>query len=308
MAIPAGEIDGIGDNLPEWFERAMSVPRKDLSVDVDGVPIRYFEWGDKANPPVLLLHGFLSHRRCWAFVAPLLAEKYHLIAFDLSGMGDSGEAPDYKLAARIKEVGGFIDKLNLQQKPFLVGHSFGGGIYTHFTAHNPDVARGLLACDVFMLQPQNVEAWLSSDRMQRPSPSNKRRVYPDWETIYSRYVLSPPQPVACPFLFEYMAKHSVKQLDEGWTWKFDPMIMERDEKERFWWIENSNVFSALDTPKAIIHGAHSHLVELNVVEYLKERSKTDFPTITIDDAHHHIMLDKPLEFAAAIDKVLSDWL
>ena len=302
------EIANIGDDLPDWFRDAMSVARKDLVADVGGVPIRYFEWGNKANPPVILLHGFLSHRRCWSFIAPLLAEKYHLIAFDLSGMGDSGEADDYTLDARIKEISGFIDRLNLSQKPFLVGHSFGGGIYTHFTQQNPDVVRALIACDVFMLRPQDVEGWMSSERAQRLSSANKRRIYPDWQTIYGRYVLSPPQPVACPFLFEYMAKHSVKQIDEGWTWKFDPRIMQRDEKERFWWTENSKTFAALNTPKAIIHGAKSTLVAANIIEYLNAESKTDFPAIAIADAHHHIMLDKPLEFAAAIDKVLTDWL
>jgi pimeloyl-ACP methyl ester carboxylesterase len=299
------EITNIGDSLPDWFGRAMQVSREDLTININGTDIKYFRWGNPDKPPVIFSHGFLSHRRCWAFIAPLLAEKYNLFAFDLSGMGDSGTAPAYDLDNRIEEISTFVEKLNLKQKPVLVGHSFGGGLYIHLLQQNPELARAVVACDTFMLRPQDVSAWIASSQMQRSAPPTQRKIYPDWETIYGRFVLSPPQPVACPFLFEYMAKHSVKQIDEGWTWKFDPAIIQRNEKERFWWSENADVFCNIKIPKAIIYGKNSALVQNPILDYLKEKSKTSFNAIGIDDAHHHIMLDKPLELASAIDTTLS---
>ena len=42
--------------------------------------VRYAALGDPANPPVLLLHGVPENLQAWYGVAPLLAEKYHVLA------------------------------------------------------------------------------------------------------------------------------------------------------------------------------------------------------------------------------------
>lgn len=305
------EISNIG-KVPEWFERAMAVPRQDLELSVQGSTVRCFHWGDDTKPPLILFHGFLSHRRCWAFIAPLLAEKYSVFAVDFLGMGDSGTAPIYTLDSRMDEIGEVIEALQLKEKPLLAGHSFGGGLLMHFAHRKGDSIKAILACDTFMLRPQDIDGWMNSPQHNRRAPSPKRKLYPDWETIYGRFVLSPPQSVACPFLFEYMAKHSVKQLEEGWTWKFDPAIMQRTEAERLWWADNLDIFSEISVPKAIIYGGESSLVMRNAVEYLQEKcaekKQPPFPAILIPDAHHHVMLDKPQELVKAMDEVLAAWL
>lgn len=43
------------------------------------------------GPPVLLLHGFPQTKALWARVAPVLAERYTVVAADLRGYGDSGK-------------------------------------------------------------------------------------------------------------------------------------------------------------------------------------------------------------------------
>ena len=50
------------------------------------------------------MHGFLAHARCMAFIAPFLAEQHHVVAYDLSGMGDSGVRSSYPDAIRAQEV------------------------------------------------------------------------------------------------------------------------------------------------------------------------------------------------------------
>ncbi|MEZ5503360.1 MAG: hypothetical protein R3E50_12205 [Halioglobus sp.] len=39
-------------------------------------------------------------------------------------------------------------------------------------------------------------------------------------------MLSPPQKVNEPYLFDYMAFHSLKEVAGGWTWKFHPSVFE----------------------------------------------------------------------------------
>jgi len=61
-------------------------------VQVDGVGIFYREAGPKDAPTIVLLHGFPSSSREFNTLIPLLATRYHLIAPDFPGFGQS-DAP-----------------------------------------------------------------------------------------------------------------------------------------------------------------------------------------------------------------------
>ena len=116
--------------VPEWFADAMRVPREEGTVAVEGCPIHYFRWGDPASPGLILLHGGRAHARCFAFVAPLLAKQFHVVAYDMSGLGDSGRREEYSHELHAREVlavalaTGMLDG---GRKPFLAGHSRGAG-------------------------------------------------------------------------------------------------------------------------------------------------------------------------------------
>lgn len=61
-------------------------------VQVDGLGIFYREAGSKNAPTIVLLHGFPSSSREFDTLIPLLATRYHLIAPDYPGFGQS-DAP-----------------------------------------------------------------------------------------------------------------------------------------------------------------------------------------------------------------------
>ncbi|BAV50861.1 alpha/beta hydrolase fold protein [Mesorhizobium loti] len=62
---------------------------------VEGVDIFYREAGPTDGPVVLLLHGFPTSSHMFRNLIPLLADRYHVIAPDYPGFGQSG-APDHK--------------------------------------------------------------------------------------------------------------------------------------------------------------------------------------------------------------------
>jgi len=62
-------------------------------VDVDGVNIFYREAGPRDAPAILLLHGFPSAGHMFRELIPQLADRFHLIAPDLPGFGQS-DMPD----------------------------------------------------------------------------------------------------------------------------------------------------------------------------------------------------------------------
>ena len=60
---------------------------------VDGVGVFYREAGPNDAPTIVLLHGFPSSSREFDTLIPLLATRYHLIAPDFPGFGQSDAPP-----------------------------------------------------------------------------------------------------------------------------------------------------------------------------------------------------------------------
>jgi pimeloyl-ACP methyl ester carboxylesterase len=65
------------------------------TVKVDGVDIFYREAGPAGAPTVALLHGFPTSSHMFRNLIPALADRYHVIAPDYPGFGESA-APDHK--------------------------------------------------------------------------------------------------------------------------------------------------------------------------------------------------------------------
>ena len=59
------------------------------TVKVDGVDIFYREAGPAGAPTVLLLHGFPTSSHMFRNLIPALADRYHVIAPDYPGFGES---------------------------------------------------------------------------------------------------------------------------------------------------------------------------------------------------------------------------
>ena len=60
------------------------------TADVDGLKIFYREAGSPQAPKLLLLHGFPSSSHMFRDLIPLLADRFHIVAPDLPGFGQSG--------------------------------------------------------------------------------------------------------------------------------------------------------------------------------------------------------------------------
>src|SRR6186713_2162061 len=58
-------------------------------VDVDGIGVFYREAGPKDAPTILLLHGFPTAGHMFRDLIPELADRFHLVAPDLIGFGQS---------------------------------------------------------------------------------------------------------------------------------------------------------------------------------------------------------------------------
>src|SRR3954453_2515663 len=111
-----------------------------------------------SGPALLLLHGIANSSETWARVAPLLSDRFTVIAPDLLGHGESA-APrgDYSLGAHASGARDVATALG-HDRVTVIGHSLGGGIAMQFAYQFPErterlvlVSSGGLGRDVHLL-------------------------------------------------------------------------------------------------------------------------------------------------------------
>jgi pimeloyl-ACP methyl ester carboxylesterase len=81
------------------------------TVNVDGLNIFYREAGRAGNPTLLLLHGFPSAGHMFRNLIPLLADRFHLVAPDLPGFGQSDMPSRNDFRYTFANLASVIDRL-----------------------------------------------------------------------------------------------------------------------------------------------------------------------------------------------------
>ncbi|MEH6608545.1 MAG: alpha/beta hydrolase [Halioglobus sp.] len=297
-------------DVPAWLEEALLVPREEGWVESQGCDIHYFRWGDPSKPGLLLLHGFLAHARCFAFIAPFLAEDYHVVAYDMSGMGDSGIRdlyPDAVRTTEVVDVARATGLFNHAEKPVVIAHSYGGHVALTAMADHHELFDGVIICDLMALRPERMKAHFNSEKPLPSDPDRPKRIHPNYEAAKARFVLSPPQPVNVPSLFDYMAYHSLRQVEGGWNWKFDTSVFRSGFERKDRVLRQGPFIVEAPGRKVIVYGQDSVLFDEDSADYIRECGGDDIPIIGIPGARHHLMLDEPIAFVSVLKTILAQW-
>jgi pimeloyl-ACP methyl ester carboxylesterase len=80
------------------------------SAEVDGLKIFYREAGAADAPVLLLLHGFPSASHMFRDLIPLLADRFHVVAPDLPGFGQSDMPARNNFTYTFDHIAGVIDR------------------------------------------------------------------------------------------------------------------------------------------------------------------------------------------------------
>ena len=278
---------------PPWFTAAMDAPVEQRGVDVDGATITYRAWGDRADVGIVLVHGGAAHARWWDHVAPLLDGGRRVVAIDLSGHGDSGRREAYTLDQWSKEVLTVAAAAGIVTPPTVIGHSMGGFVALRAASLYGSSLAGVVAIDSPVRDITPEERAARERRAFGPL-----RVYPSPEAAIARFHPIPDQP-ALPYISEHIARTSIRTVEGGWSWKFDPRIFARHQltQERL---------TRLDCRVALFRAEHG-IVSPQLSEIMYDRLGRLAPVIEIPAAGHHIMLDQPVALVTGIRTLLSDW-
>jgi pimeloyl-ACP methyl ester carboxylesterase/quercetin dioxygenase-like cupin family protein len=111
------------------------------TLNVEGLEIFYREAGPREAPTVLLLHGFPSSSHMFRNLIPMLADKYHVVAPDFPGYGESSAPPvndfDYSFERLATVTEKFTEKLNLSSYALYLS-DIGASVGFHLAVMHPE--------------------------------------------------------------------------------------------------------------------------------------------------------------------------
>ena len=99
--------------------------------------------GAEDLPPLVFLHGIGGAARAWRRQLTAFGDRYHAIAWDMPGYGDSAPLPTVSIRALADALKDFLQQIGAA-KPVLVGHSIGGMIVQQLLTRDPIIAESVV--------------------------------------------------------------------------------------------------------------------------------------------------------------------
>lgn len=263
------------------------------AINIDSYRMRYTTHGDPANPPLLLVHGWISHRGVWRRTVEWLQDRYYCITPDLIGFGDSDRAADadYAIPAQARRVLALADHLGLDRFA-LAGHSMGGQISLTIAGMlAPErVSRLLLVAPVVTGKTGPHGRWVALPQMQLAS------LFPPMVDLV-RWSVMRFEPVArlqfAPFFhnythlpFEAWAVDREQALKPGFV---QPALRAQEAIQSFYVVPH---LPNIQAPTLVMYGMQDgtlpphegKLIEMNV---------PDSRFVLLDDCGHFPMYEQP---------------
>jgi pimeloyl-ACP methyl ester carboxylesterase len=282
-------------SVPEWFAEALATPSDEGFVDVEDCRIHYLRWGAAGRPGLVLVHGGAAHARWWDHVAPMLAGEYCVVALDLSGHGDSGRRAEYTMETWAREVVAAADASELEGRPIVVAHSMGGWVGITAAAESSADLAGLILLDSGVRGPDP-----EGEAARVGVAFGPLRTYPSIDAALPRFRTVPDQPTSLPYVLDHVARTSLRTVEGGFSWKFDPRIFERRT------VPSGELLRDASCRVALFRAEHG-LVSRDIGEYMYEQLGRVAPVIEVPLAWHHLMLDQPIALVTGLRTLLADW-
>ena len=270
----------------------------DLFVNVEGLNIRYQTWGTPApgKPTALLLHGFANSLQSFRLLAPLLTDRYYVVAYDMPGFGLSDKpAPfDYKNAHQAEIASDLIATLGLKNV-VVGGHSLGGAIALRVALESPEVI-GLV-----VMNPGIITSGVPAiaKYLVFPFPRLQARIFgdPAFRSDFLRRSFINPAIVTDDVVNDLSRTSRTKGYLSGMT----SMMGQYSEPDEV------PMLPGLRVPSLIVWGQQDRNKALSEFEELKAKLPLN-TAVLVSTSGHYVQEEAPAETAAAmnafVDRVL----
>lgn len=284
----------VEESPPTWFVEALTHGPDVRATTVNGACISYRVWGTAGDPCVVLVHGGAAHAGWWDHVAPHLSNGHRVVAIDLSGHGESDHRAEYSLDIWAREV---IEVAEQEggDHPLVFGHSMGGFVALTAGIRYGTGLGGVAAIDSPVRETSaEAKAWIAEGAKL---PGHKPRASRD--EIIARFRTLPADESSLEYVRRHVAAASVREMADGWIWKFDPNIFFHTRME-------PQDLAETPCPVALIRGERG-MASRDITAAVSELLGGQVPVTVIPDAGHHIMFDQPIALIATLQTLAGQW-
>lgn len=273
--------------------------------------LHYVDWGNEGAEPLLLIHGGRDHCRNWDWTAEAMRDRYHIIAPDLRGHGDSQwmVGSSYDINDYVCDIAQLIHQRGLAPLT-IIAHSMGGAIALRYTGLYPETVKKLVVIEGLGPSPkmiaernqisddQRIRNWI--DEVRKLSSRLPRR-YDSIEEAYKR--MQGENPHLSPERARHLTVHGVNQNEDGtYSWKFDnyvrafpPMGFDEEATVKLW--------SRITCPTLLIRGTESWASD--PVKDGRAQHFRNAKVVNVEGAGHWVQHDKLEEFLALVNDFLA---
>ncbi len=272
---------------------------QDRTLALNGLRFHYLDWGNSTAPVLIAVHGFTSHAHSWDTFARAMRDRYHVIALDQRGHGETEWATDYHAARRVEDLEQFIQHLGLK-KPTLVGLSMGGRCVYQFTAKHPDQVDRLVIVDI---APESAAAGTS--RISAGIQAQDVFDTPDEAFAVARAANARPPDAE----LRARVQHGLMRRDDGkWTFRYDSALRHTpgaravatpEEIERDW-----QSLKNITCPTLLVRGESSDILSPEHAQRMAA-SIPNCQLVEVRDSGHSVPLDNPTGFLSAVEPFLT---
>ena len=275
----------------------------DAFVTVNGLRIHYVDWGNPTlgtearrakvtATPLILIHGLDRVARTFDHLVPHFTARYHVIAVDMRGHGDSGWDPQgrYLVEDHVGDVEGLVQQLGLKNIT-IWGNSTGGRVAQVFAGKHPELVSAVISEDVGPERPRQI-----ADNYSR-RVAQEDAGWASEEELLAQLRKSNAG-VSDAVLVPYVRYGTKRRADGRLVWKRDPQLVKGFVATDLW-----RFVRDIKAPILYVIGGRSTIVPLETQEELK-KTLPNARIVTMPGLGHYPSDEKPQEFLAIVDEFL----
>ncbi|MFI5399564.1 MAG: alpha/beta fold hydrolase [SAR324 cluster bacterium] len=279
---------------------ASPVPQSHF-VEHAGLKLHHLDWGNAGLPALALVPGIRLHAHVWSHFARAFRDRYHILALDQRGHGDSAWSPEshYHLHDYYEDLRAVLEHRGIRRL-VLIGHSLGARVSMLYAHLHPEDVERLVLVDMGAGLPA---AALNADFSRvTETPPPKDFASPEEAMAYLGRILKlAPKP-----MIEESVVHGLRRKPDGrYTWKYDPALGGRPQPRpgtREW--DLWEAVKTIRSPTLLLRGELSRVVSREIAQRMGE-DMPDCRVEQIDRAGHALFTDRPEAFAASVGRFLA---